>query len=576
MKPVYLALTLSVAALMGCSKETNTNSATSSSSDKSEKAKVSAVETKKYEPCVIPEVEGYQQVGCLRDGLAGVVNRNEADPYTMTNRVGYVDQAGELVIPFEYDGVMAGEGGESITFNDFSEGLAAVAKNEKYGFINTKGEVVVPFEYDWVNNFSEGLAVVSKNGQYGAIDKTGKVVIPIEYDWLGDFNEGFAAAGLASENEASKYGLIDKNNKEVIPFTYQQMGNFSEGLLAVQKDGKWGYIDKENKPVIAINLDYEQVNDFSNGLAAVFASEENSDNRKYGYIDKTGKLAIPMNFTRAYWDDSEGKIDFKNGYALVDDREGNELCIDTKGKKAECPAGIDSSHKYFNDDYEADAYVIDDMATNEQVGANTAEVDINTQPVLATLNEMSQVDWTWDNFAALPNTEGLQEDYNLENWYRLVQTVVEGDPLTTVTFYGSKERPEVAVVETRRWGGKDAFARLDTLKGIEKLSSNCNFKKLSFSEQVKEDDGFEYENGGNLDFQQVYLLPKNMPVLGSAKTDLYMASSQATSYVITGSFQEQGYTMSIITPNKNKLGQYIKDYGWDTDKKGKEISCRVD
>ncbi|HBH33639.1 MAG TPA: hypothetical protein DDW38_03680 [Psychrobacter sp.] len=158
----------------------------------------------------------------------------------------------------------------------------------------------------------------------------------------------------------------------------------------------------------------------------------------------------------------------------------------------------------------------------------------------------------------------------------LVQTVVDGDPLTNVTFYGSKKGPEVAVIESRRWGGEDAFARLDTLTGNVKLSSNCNLKKVSFSEKDKDDDGYEYEYGGYLDFQQVYMLPKNMQTLGSAKTDLYMASSQATSYVVTGTFQEQGYTMSIITPNKNKLGQYIKDYGWDTDKNGKQISCRVD
>lgn len=38
MKPVYLALTLSIAMLMGCSNESNTNSATSSSSDKLDQA----------------------------------------------------------------------------------------------------------------------------------------------------------------------------------------------------------------------------------------------------------------------------------------------------------------------------------------------------------------------------------------------------------------------------------------------------------------------------------------------------------------------------------------------------------
>lgn len=472
MKPVYLALTLSIATLMGCSNENNTSSATSSSGDKS--GQVNAVETKEYEPCVIPEVEGYQQVGCLRNGLAGVVSRNDADPYTMTNRVGYVDKQGKLVIPFEYDGIMAGEGGESITFNDFSEGLTAVAKNEKYGFINTKGEVVIPLEYDWVNNFSEGLAVVSRNGQYGAIDKTGKVVIPIEYDWLGDFNEGFASAGIAPENEASKYGLIDKNNKEVIPFIYQQMGNFSEGLVAVQKDGKWGYVDQENKPVIAINLDYEQVNDFSNGLAAVFDFEQNSDNMKYGYIDKAGKLVIPMNFTRAYWEDSEGKIDFKNGYALVNDSEGNEFCIDTKGKEAECPVGFDVSHKYFND------YSVEDeinQQLQDQHQSNSAG-----SPRFAAVTDYLALKpgqkWTWEQLAALPNVQEWRNKTPEKNEY------TPSDPNYSInagltetshmTAYGTKQQPKIVVLSSGQGVMEDEW-----LRGVYELNDYFDQKDLT-------------------------------------------------------------------------------------------------
>lgn len=471
MKPVYLALTLSIATLMGCSNENNTSSATSSSGDKS--GQVNAVETKEYEPCVIPEVEGYQQVGCLRNGLAGVVSRNDADPYTMSNRVGYVDKQGKLVIPFEYDGIMAGEGGESITFNDFSEGLAAVAKNEKYGFINTKGEVVIPLEYDWVNNFSEGLAVVSRNGQYGAIDKTGKVVIPIEYDWLGDFNEGFASAGIAPENEASKYGLIDKNNKEVIPFIYQQMGNFSEGLVAVKKDGKWGYVDQENKPVIAINLDYEQVNDFSNGLAAVFDFEQNSDNMKYGYIDKAGKLVIPMNFTRAYWEDSEGKIDFKNGYALVNDSEGNEFCIDTKGKEAECPVGFDVSHKYFND------YSVEDEI-NQQLQAQHQSNSAGSPRFAAVTDYLALKPgqkWTWEQLAALPNVQEWRNKTPEKD------ELTPSDPNYSINAdlsetgymiaYGTKQQPKLITLGSSQGAIED-----EELSGIYDITDFFNSKNL--------------------------------------------------------------------------------------------------
>ena len=472
MKPVYLALTLSIAALMGCSNESNTTSASSNSSDKLDQA--GAVEAKKYEPCVIPEVEGYQQVGCLRDGLAGVVSRNDADPYTMTNRVGYVDQQGKLVIPFEYDGIMEGEGGEGITFNNFSEGLAAVVKNEKYGFIDTKGKMIIPLDYDWVSDFSEGLAVVRVNERYGAIDKTGKVVIPVKYGSLGDFNEGFAFAAYPSQDMDYKYGLINKNNKEVIPFMYQQMGNFSEGLVAVQKDGKWGYVNKENKPVIAINLDYEQVNDFSNGLAAVFSFEENSDNMKYGYIDKTGKLAIAMNFTRVYWEDNEDRIDFKNGYALVNDSEGREFCINTKGKEAECPAGIDSSHKYFND------YSVEDEV-NQQLQDQRHSSSAGSAKFVEITNYLALKPgqkWTWEQLAALPNVQEWRNKAPEKNGYTASDPNYSINAGLTETgsmmAYGNKQQPKLVVLSSGQGVMED-----EGLNGVYKLNDYFDQKDLT-------------------------------------------------------------------------------------------------
>ena len=507
MKPVYLALTLSIAALMGCSNESNTTSASSNSSDKSDQAGV--VEAKKYEPCVIPEVEGYQQVGCLRDGLAGVISRNDADPYAMTNRVGYVDQKGKLVIPFEYDWILTGDGGEVVTFNDFSEGLVAVVKNDKYGFINTKGEVVVPFEYEWVSNFSGGLAVVLVDNLYGAIDKTGKIVIPIEYESLGDFNNGFASAAYPTSvpDMDYKYGLIDTNNKEVIPFIYDGMGNFSEGLVAVQKDGKWGYVNKENKPVIAINLDYEQVNDFSNGLAAVFSFEQNSENMKYGYIDKAGKLVIPMNFTRAYWDETEGNIDFKNGYALVKDSEGREFCINTKGKEAECPAGIDSSHKYFSDEY-------DEEASNQQLQdqlQNSSSGSVKFAAITNYLALKPSQKWTWEQLANMPhikewqNKTPKQDSYNVEDKnYYISADLVGSTGMHNFITYGTQQQPRLIT-----FGSSQAHEEDEWLEGIYKvtdffdlnelvlINSNCEIDNPTFKQKF-----YKWQKKG---FEPLYL-----------------------------------------------------------------------
>ena len=66
------------------------------------------------------------------------------------------------------------------------------------------------------------------------------------------FNEGLSAV----ENEG-KYGYIDINNKLVIPYEYDSTISFTEGLAAVEKNEKFGFIDRLNniiKNVLRISL----------------------------------------------------------------------------------------------------------------------------------------------------------------------------------------------------------------------------------------------------------------------------------------------------------------------------------
>ena len=210
--------------------------------------------------------------------------------------------------------------------------------------------------------------------------------------------------------------------------------------------------------------------------------------------------------------------------------------------------------------------------------SNFSEV-FDTRPVIPTVEKMRNNTWTWKNFANLANMGKLERDSENKNRYTMTQTIREDNPQTTITFYGSKERPEVAVIESRTWGAGNTqsskFVRLDKLKGNTPLKSNCNFKNVSVSETSDDGEGRSYETGASVDFQQAYLMPKNIASLSPAKNDLYLASSQIESYVVTSTFQTQAYTMSIVTPEKNKLGQFINKYGWDTNSKGKKITCNV-
>ena len=155
----------------------------------------------------------------------------------------------------------------------------------------------------------------------------------------------------------------------------------------------------------------------------------------------------------------------------------------------------------------------------------------------------------------------------------MTHLIQEDNPYISVTFYGTKERPDVAVVESRVWGGAGHdfpnFVRLDKTKGLSKLNSNCNLKNTSYEITEKDHDGHSYTTGGSLEFQQVYQYPI------SSKKTLYMSSMRANSVVITGSYQSQHYTLSVITPHKERLGTFINAYAWSENSKGKPRKCSV-
>lgn len=85
--------------------------------------------------------------------------------------------------------------------------------------------------------------------------------------------------------------------KELITPQYEDATTFNDGLLAVKKDGKWGYVNENND--IIIPFEYDFAGNFSEGLAVV--GELNYDtyyNKAYkvGFIDKQGNYT-PFRFS---------------------------------------------------------------------------------------------------------------------------------------------------------------------------------------------------------------------------------------------------------------------------------------
>ena len=66
----------------------------------------------------------------------------------------------------------------------------------------------------------------------------------MQYDFVKSFNKGLAAV---EKNE--KWGFVNKSGDIVIPLQYNYATEYNEGLALVKKDDKWGYINVMTKPL---------------------------------------------------------------------------------------------------------------------------------------------------------------------------------------------------------------------------------------------------------------------------------------------------------------------------------------
>jgi hypothetical protein len=240
--------------------------------------------------------------------------------------LGYIDETGQLVIPADYpaatnfhegyasvmvdeDWMVINKQGEimmeqyfanPVTFND---GLARfkleMGLRSKYGFINPFGDTVIYPSFEFVSDFSEGLCMASPDGQtYGYINTSGEWVIQptfelgvlIKYNDEYDFADKNFSNGYVAVQKDEKYGLMDKTGKLVLDYSHEFIGKYAEGLAPAKKGDKYGYIDLSGKWVIKPT--FSGAEKFHNGLAAV--SKGPLFESQWGFINKEGKVVIPI------------------------------------------------------------------------------------------------------------------------------------------------------------------------------------------------------------------------------------------------------------------------------------------
>ncbi len=193
--------------------------------------------------------------------------------------------------------------------NDTTQILYSIfIKDEKYGLTNVKGDTIIAAVYSNLSRLSifdgksvsvnHKLYIAAKDGRYGLIDERGRIIIDFKYDHLSYFNvDNQAEVSLFSDNTYKK-GVIDINGKEIISLEYQtifntkELGQTKETYYQVEKDDKWGLMDKQGKLIIPLQYGYVSVDsaDIDKGWIKV----EDEQRTQNGAINILTHKSIPM------------------------------------------------------------------------------------------------------------------------------------------------------------------------------------------------------------------------------------------------------------------------------------------
>ncbi|MDD6929050.1 MAG: WG repeat-containing protein [Bacteroidales bacterium] len=230
----------------------------------------------------------------------------------------------------------------------FSEGYAAVCKDDKWGYIDKTGREVIPCKYDWANPFHEGLASVlpSYGSGFGFIDTLGREVIRHrpEIEIPGEFSEDLV---VIKNEKNDRFFVLDKKGHKVFqgtygdgnyapygalrmtPFVYPAyIEKFIDGKLYIPK-GESGYNvynTKGNKIKTVSDSEMEQITKRATaGQAQTFTHTLYTDKMYggmgeivlWGVKDANGKIIVPAEYDKASIYFEPERIDLTNGVIPV-------------------------------------------------------------------------------------------------------------------------------------------------------------------------------------------------------------------------------------------------------------------
>lgn len=217
-------------------------------------------------------------------------NEGLAPFMTYSDKLGYVDKTGKIVIDAKYDDGQY-----------FHDGISVCWINDEYNEMTTyyvidkSGKELYSFtsnDYRLVGQYRDGFLPVADDEEVKYLDRAGKQVYTL-CNLVDTARYSFALCTFADGRsvfcEGDMFGLKDKDNKIILRAKYDFLASIGDGRYIAQKDKKYGIIDFNDKPII--DFKYQGIGKLRKNIFLV------DNGKSKTLINDKGEDATKVNFS---------------------------------------------------------------------------------------------------------------------------------------------------------------------------------------------------------------------------------------------------------------------------------------
>jgi len=225
------------------------------------------------------------------------------------NKCGVVDISGKTIVDIDYNNITiegiyiyANKENQSFIFDmngnrqetpkykniiatNNNEYKITIDSNYKYGVENKEGQILIPNKYYYLEYIFDDYFIVSgAEGKSGIVNSKNETIISIKYDVVQKIDNTDIIQTIISDGNVLE--LYDKNINKIISIKNARVYN-GENYIKVYSDSESKYFDLEGK-------EKKNTEIFVNNN--LFAQEKNG---KWGFVDKQGNVKVDYNYDKA-------------------------------------------------------------------------------------------------------------------------------------------------------------------------------------------------------------------------------------------------------------------------------------